>query len=83
MKIFGYSDQGLPIEDIVPIELAEITLNATPDEARKIAAFLILSADQMERMGGSYSHLHLADIQREFQTSPHITIFNSELSGER
>ncbi|MDR6841756.1 Imm32 family immunity protein [Pseudoxanthomonas sacheonensis] len=83
MKIYGYSDQGLPIEDIVPVELAEITLNATPDETRKIAAFLLSAADSMERMGDSYSHVHLADVQPEFEGSPHFTVFNSELSGGR
>ena len=83
MKIYGYSDQGLPIEDIESVELAEITLNATPDETRKIAAFLLSAADAMERMGQSYGHVHLADLQPGFENSPHMTVFNSELSGER
>ena len=81
MKIYGYSDQGLPIEDIVSVELAEITFNSTPDEARKIAAFLLSAADIMERMGDSYSHVHLADMQPGFEGSPHVTVFNSDLSG--
>lgn len=80
MKIYGYSDQGLPIEDIVSVELAEITLNSTPDEARKIAAFLLSAADSMERMGDSYSHVHLADMQPGFESSCHVTVFNLDLS---
>lgn len=80
MKIYGYSNQDLSIEDIAPVELAEITLNATPEEARKIATFLLLAADSMERMGDSYSHVHLADLQPGFESSPHFTVFNSELS---
>jgi hypothetical protein len=51
MKIFGYSDQGLPIEEIESLELAEITINATPAELRKIAKFLNSVAKTMELMG--------------------------------
>ena len=83
MKISGYSDQGLSIEDVIPVELAEITLNATPDEVRKIAAFLLHAASEMDRMGTSYSHVHLADVQPGFDSSPHFTVFNTRLSGER
>jgi len=82
MKISGYSDRGLPIEEIEHMELAEITLNASPTEVRKIAAFLLSAADAMERMGRTYTHLHLADSQPGFDSSPHITVFNSDLTGE-
>lgn len=61
------------------MELAEITINATPDEARKIAAFLISVADAMDQMGNAYSHMHLADQQSGFEDSPHITVFNSKI----
>jgi hypothetical protein len=40
MKIHGYADEGLEVEAIVPAELAEITLVASPDELRRIARFL-------------------------------------------
>ena len=83
MKISGYSDQGLPIEEITHVDLAEITLMATPTEARKLAAFLLHASSEMERMGAFYSHLHLADSQTGFENSPHLTVFNAELSGER
>jgi hypothetical protein len=83
VKIYGYSDQGLPIEEIVSLELAEITVNATPGELRKMAAFFSSAADNMERMGAQYSHEHLADRQSGFDKSPHLTIFNSEDSTER
>ena len=81
MKISGYSDQGLPIEQVVSVDLAEVTLSVTPDEARKVAAFLLHAAAEMDRMGSSYGHLHLADKQPGFSDSPHLTVFNSELEG--
>ena len=40
MRIHGYEDTGQPIEAVVPALLAEITLNATPDELLAIAEFL-------------------------------------------
>lgn len=79
MRVCGYVDRGLPIERIVPEELAEITLVATPDELRRIAAFLLTAADEMERMGPTYGHLHLADVQEGFGDSPHVTVFNAGL----
>jgi len=79
MKISGYSDEGLPIEQIQARELAEITLNVTPNELRQIASFLLEAADEMHRMGASYSHLHLADRVSGFESSPHLTVLNSEL----
>jgi hypothetical protein len=58
MKIFGYADDGLPIEEIDPSKLAEVTVNATPKELRSIAAFLPYSADLMEQMGSRFGHVH-------------------------
>jgi hypothetical protein len=82
MKIHGYSNRGLPIEQVRPEELAEITLVANPAELRQIAAFLSSAADSMERMGTSYSHEHLADKQPGFDSSPHFVVFNSASPGE-
>jgi hypothetical protein len=81
MKINGYStaDIGLPPEQVRWIEIAEITIAATPSEARRFAAFLLAAADDMDRMGPSYSHEHLADRQPGFDASPHVTMINSEL----
>lgn len=81
MKIYGYADEGLPVEDINPSELAEIAVVATPEELRSIAAFLLLSASQMDEMGERFGHLHLADKQPEFRDSPHFVVFNSNLEG--
>jgi hypothetical protein len=76
LKIYGYSDEGLAIEEIRPKELAEITLVATPSELRKIVAFLTAAAEQMEQMGSVYEHEHLADRQPGFEESPHFVVFD-------
>jgi hypothetical protein len=74
MKLYGYKDEGLPIEEIEPEELAEITLVANPEELKKIASFLLATAQRMESMGASYCHEHLADKQPGFETSPHFVV---------
>ena len=77
MKLFGYKDEGLPIEEIRPDELAEITLVATPDELRKMARFLDDAAARMDSMGEVFSHEHLSDKQPGFEDSPHFVVFNA------
>ena len=83
MKISGYSteDVGRDPEHVRFIDLAEITITASPAEVRCFAAFLAGVADTMERMGNKYSHEHLADRQPGFDESPHVTVFNSDLEG--
>ena len=78
MKIHGYADAGLEIEEIVPAELAEITLVATPEELRRIARFLENCANGMEARGKSWEHEHLSDEDRYFKDSPHFVVFNPE-----
>ena len=78
MKIYGHADEDSPAEDVVPDELAEITLCATPDELRKMAAFLELCAKEMERMGSNFDHVHLSERVKEFETSPHFVAAASE-----
>ena len=77
MKICGHG-QPLPRAGIDFVDLEEITINATPAEVRAFAAFLAHVADEMERMGGDYGHLHLADVQDGFDASPHVTVFRPE-----
>jgi hypothetical protein len=77
MKIVGYEGTDLPIEEIKFIEMAEVTLEATPEELRKIAAFLNSAADEMESMGAVYDHEHLSDKQPGFESSPHVVVCRS------
>ena len=77
MKLYGYPGKGLPIEDIVSAELAEVTVNATPTELRRMADFLGFCASEMERMGATYDHVHLSDRMKEFRGSPHFVVMRA------
>lgn len=74
MKIYGYSDEGLPVEDIVPATLAEVTICATPGELRQMSEFLVLCASEMDRMGTKYDHIHLSDRVKSFRSSPQLVV---------
>lgn len=75
MKIYGYPTQNDDLEDVKPMQLAEMILSATPDELRRIGAFLVACAAEMERMGDAYDHVHLGDRMKEFDAaSPHFVV---------
>jgi hypothetical protein len=74
MKLYGYTDQGLPTAEVVPATLAEVTLCATPAELRQMARFFESCAAEMERMGSTYDHVHLSDRLKEFELSPHFVV---------
>lgn len=57
MKAHGYTTDNLEAE--IPSELTEVTFTGKPDELRKIAAFLILAADEIETMT-DFNHVHLS-----------------------
>ena len=78
MKLWGYVDEDLPVEEIVPSELAEITVQATPKELRKMSEFLTFCAAEMERMGSDYDHIHLSDRLKEFRKSPQFVVMKSD-----
>ena len=77
MKISGYENSDVQADEIKFMDLAEITIEAMPEELRKIAQFFVDVAEKMETMESSYSHEHLADNQSGFEGSPHVTVFNS------
>lgn len=77
MKLYGYEPADI-IEDARPMALAEVTLNATSHELRRMSAFLAACADEMERMGDVYSHVHLSDRMPEFEASPHFVVMRSD-----
>lgn len=76
MNISGYSTEETESRLLA---MAEITLIATPDELRRIAAFLGAAADEMQRMGPTYGHEHLCDRQPGFDDSPQFVVFNADL----
>ena len=74
MKLYGQECTDLPPAEINPLPLAEITLVATPIEPRATAKFLADCADEMERMGSSFDHVHLGDRIKRFRDSPHVVV---------
>ncbi|RQP24177.1 Imm32 family immunity protein [Piscinibacter terrae] len=78
MKLYGCANEGVEVPQAKPKALAEITLCASPQELRRMAAFLQHCAAEMDRMGESYDHIHLGDHMKEFdQTSPHLVVFRN------
>ena len=75
MRLFGYSNDRPAGESVVPASLAEVTVTASPAELRQMAEFLAHCADEMERMGDEFGHLHLSDRIRSFESSPHFVVF--------
>lgn len=74
MHIYGYEDTGQTLGVAAPVLLGEVTVNATAGELRAMAKFLWDSADEMDRMGDNFHHLHLSDRVSEFQASPHFVV---------
>jgi hypothetical protein len=77
VKLYGYENKDLPIEEIIPAALAEVTLCATPDELRQMAKFFTFCAVEMERMHSKYDHIHLSDQFKEFAESPHFVVMKT------
>jgi hypothetical protein len=78
MKLYGYPDVDLSVEETTPSSLAEVTLCASPAELRKISQFLASCASEMESLGSRYSQVHLADRLKDFSTSPHFVVAPAE-----
>jgi hypothetical protein len=74
MKLYGYSEEDRARPKAIPADLAEVTLVARATELREIAEFLLFCASEMDRMGNTYDHIHLSDILKQFQSSPHFVI---------
>lgn len=74
MKFYGYPLSDLTVEETGPVALAEVTLCADPGELKAIARFLRDCAEEMERIGADYDHLHLSDRIAQFETSPQFVV---------
>ena len=67
MKIIGH----MPKER--NLVLNEVVLMVSPDEARKIGAFLLGAAERMGAMGSDYEHEHLSD-HEDFDPTPDLVL---------
>ncbi|WP_286718744.1 Imm32 family immunity protein [Thalassolituus sp. UBA2009] len=59
MKITGFKKENTELEGCMV--LSDIGIAASPDTLRDLAAFLLAAADEMEKLGEDYDHLHLMD----------------------
>lgn len=60
MKAYAHPT-GEPLNEYGLLELNEISLSADSETVRAAALFLMAAADEMDRMGESYGHLHMQD----------------------
>ncbi|MET7143297.1 hypothetical protein M3S04_16795 [Xanthomonas sp. PPL139] len=74
MKRHGDPLSDLAVEAVRPVAMAEVTLCADPGEPRAIAQCLPDCAEEMERMGADYDHLHLSDRIAQFETAPQFVV---------
>ncbi|MFO0687022.1 MAG: hypothetical protein U0234_33465 [Sandaracinus sp.] len=59
MRAFGYQKNSGAKK---PIELEEVTLAASPEMCRRLAAFLVYAADLMDREGARFCLERIDDI---------------------
>jgi hypothetical protein len=78
LKVYGYGNETQAGDASEPVELAEVTLVATPDELRRIAIFLERCAEGMQAHGKSREHEHLSEEDRPIADSPRFIVFNPE-----
>lgn len=71
MNLYGYPEASTQEQ---PSVLTEAALAATAAELRRIAAFFVHCADEMERMGDAFDHLHLGDFDREFENGAQLVV---------
>lgn len=78
MEIHGYTKEERGAEGLIPVALAEITLVASPAELRHIPQFLENCANGIEKYGKTWSHEHLSDQDKSFESSPHFIVYNPD-----
>ncbi len=78
MKIYGYEIKSHNEEEVIPMELDEISLMADAKELRMIAELINQTADNMDKMGSTYDHEHLSDANRYFEGSPHFVVVKQQ-----
>lgn len=73
MKPLGWV-QGVP-DATNAVVLWEVLIEAEPDSLRELARFITHAADEMERMGASYDHIHFQDESDAWrETWPEVVI---------
>jgi hypothetical protein len=66
MKAFGYIKKKHGREGLV--ELSQVTIRATPELLREVAAFLIHCAQDMDKHHERFGHRHIQDVLKSWRT---------------
>jgi hypothetical protein len=59
MKTFGYAKKELSPQGL--LEMREITFTGSAASIREVAQFLLAAAEEMERSGHHFSHMHIGE----------------------
>jgi hypothetical protein len=59
MKTFGYAKKKLSPQGL--LEMREITFTGSAASIRDVAAFFLAAAEEMERRGHQFSHMHIGE----------------------
>jgi len=81
LKLYAHVEAAAQPDDEWPVGLTEATIEATPAELRKIAAFLAAAADKIEARGRDFEHEHLHDEQPGFGDAPQLIVFNPQAAA--
>ena len=77
MKVYAYKS-GEPLNEHGLLELSEISLSADAKTVRAIAQFLTQAANEMDRLGEGYDHLHMQDVSSAWEEEwPDIIVCKS------
>lgn len=71
MRFFGCLDGD---DEVELVELREVSVRATPDTLRKMAAFLLHAAEQMDRHGEAFGHEHFQDFDLTQPSIPDLVV---------
>jgi len=74
MKLFGYGRQSTRHQRPETGNVLVIHIEATPDELRQMAAFLLAEALQVECAGAEYCHGHLLDHYSELTPGQNVIV---------
>ncbi len=78
MKALGWID-GAP-DGANALALGEILIEAEPASLRELARFVVQAAEEMERMGSAYDHMHFRDVSAACRdTWPEIVILREQV----
>jgi len=73
MKLYGYKKRILNEDGL--LSLSEVTIRTNPSNLRRIAAFILAAADEMEKMKKQFDHKHFKDTQaKKNKDHPDIVI---------